>query len=86
MRLQMPDGSVVEVPQDTVVRSSLLRQAIESVDQDMEIPLVAPTGLLKSWLECLAILNTGASQEHNSITEDSFTIGYHPKLLQFLNV
>ena len=80
VQLLLLDGSKVHIQQDVISRSSVLQQAVATVDDDGDALLILPTGVLQTWLQSLEAFK-GAQR-----AQTAFDIPYPPQLLQFMKV
>ena len=79
--LRLPDGSSVEVPQDTIRRSIMLQEAIHACDTAADASISLPQGVLQDWLQSVYALEAAAtSQGHGT------DIARNTHLLRFVRV
>ena len=79
--LRLPDRSSVEVPQDTIRRSDVLQEALQTSDTGGSVSLLLPRGVLHNWLQGVEALQAAAAS-----TGHGPDIARNPRLLQFLVV
>ena len=56
--LLFPDGSTVEVTQDTISKSQVLREIIPTTSADDKVLLTAPKGVVVNWLQSMAAIKS----------------------------
>ena len=81
--ISFPDGYSIDVPEQIINRSSLLRQTIETLDTGGFASLPILKDALVSWLKCLREMNIGAA--HSGPPEEPCTPDGET-LLEFLKV
>ena len=74
--VHFPEGCKIDVPVDLLDRSSVLRQALSSVDSKEKVPLFVPQDFLQSWLQW----RTNESSWDSSFLDDA------PQIVLFLQV
>ena len=82
VQLLLPDGegtTTRRVPQNVVLKSTVLRQAIKTVDGDEVVPILLPKGLLMTWLLCIDALDESAARSRDSLATE-------PRILEFVQV
>ena len=78
--LWLPDGSSVEVPQDTIHRSAVLQEAVNTSDVATNETITLPQGILQDWLQSIDALKAAAASTAGT------DIVHHPRLIHFLKV
>lgn len=82
--LRLPAGSSVNVPQDTLSRSTVLRQALSDGGTEDDLNFTLPSGVLASWLQCTAALKSGFARVKCATPGTDACTG--KRLLEFLKV
>ena len=79
--LWLPDGSSIEVPQDTIRRSAMLQEAIKTNDTASNVSITLPLPVLQDWLQSAEALKAAATATGHGVD-----IANHPRLLYFVRV
>ena len=79
--LLLPDGSSVEVPQDTIRRSATLQEAIHTEEMGNFVSISLPPGVLQDWLQSVDALKAATAT-----TGHGTGLSHNPRLLKFLKV
>lgn len=82
--LRLPDGSTATVPQDTLSRSTVLRQAIPCAGNESDVSFSVPKGVLTCWLQSIAALGNGFAHAESATAFTDASKGI--QLLGFLKV
>ena len=80
--LGLPDGSSIELPQATIRRSAVLREAMNAGDTATNVSIALPQGVLQDWLQSVNALNAAATTSTGHATD----IARNPRILRFLKV
>ena len=79
--LCLPDGLSVEVPQDTLRRSAVLQEAIQTSETGTNVSTPLPRGYMQDWLQSVDALMAAATS-----TGHGTDIASNPRLLQFIRL